>query len=369
MLLTAQVAITVVFLTSAGLVGRAAVAASAVDPGFATDDMDLVRVTFREQLSSARRNAFTREFAQAVDDTGMTNVAFAQSAPLVKGASSSMRLHRPDEHPSTARIVSSRSVSPNYFSVMRIPILDGVTPDPANRHLVVNESFAREFWPGARAVGQTLIQPGSKENIAFTVAAVVRDVPIRSIGTFEPVVYQPVVGLPLLLLPNASAETLERLRSISQAIEPSAILAPTPVRQIVRESFSETANASLVGWMVGAAALLISTLGLFGVFSYAVEERRREIGIRIALGGAARHVSLQVLRSGQRATALGVAIGFFVCVVAASLLRNQLLGLQPFDAITYLQVAAILSAATMLALWIPARRATRVDPAITLRGE
>ncbi len=370
-LLTAQVAITVVFLTSAGLVGRAVAVASAADPGFAVDDIDLVSVTFREQLSSAQRTAFAREFAREVEAAGMTNVAFAQSAPLINGASTSMRVHRPDEHPSTARILSSRPVSPNYFSVMRIPILDGAAPDAAaaNRSLVVNESFAREFWPGARAVGQTMIQPGSPENMVFTIAAVVRDVPIRSIGVAEPVAYRPVVGLPLLLVPNGPAGTIERLRAIAQAIEPSAVLVPTPVRQNVRDSFSEAANASLVGWMVGAAALLISTLGIFGVFSYAVEERRREIGIRLALGGAARHVSLQVLRSGQRATGVGVAVGFLLCAITASLLQNQLFGLQPFDLVTYLQVAAILAAATMVALWIPARRATRVDPAITLRCE
>jgi ABC-type lipoprotein release transport system permease subunit len=224
-------------------------------------------------------------------------------------------------------------------------------------------------WPGARAVGRTLVHPDSKELAPLTVVAVVRDVPIRSLGTFEPVVYLPSRNLSLMLVPNTDPATLEQLRAVSQAIEPAAVLTPTPMREIVRESFSETAAASLIGWMVGAAALLISTLGIFGVFSYAVEERRREIGIRIALGGAARHVSLQVLRSGQRATVVGVAIGFVLCAVAASLLRSQLFGLQPFDAVTYLQVATILATATMLALWIPARRATRVDPAITLRCE
>ncbi len=301
----------------------------------------------------------------------MTNVAFAQSAPLIKGASTSMRLHRPDEHPSTARVFTSRPVSTNYFQVMRIPIIDGVAPDPAGaiRQLVVNESLAKAFWPGGRAVGQRLIQPGAKENVEFSVAAVVRDVPIRSIGTFEPVVYQPARSLPFLLVPNTTIDTIEQLRSISQAIEPTAVLSPTPVRQVVRESFSETANASQVGWLVGAAALLISTLGIFGVFSYAVEERRREIGIRIALGGTARHVSREVLRSGQRATMVGVGVGFLLCTATASVLRHQLLGLRPFDVITYLQVSAILAAATFLALWIPARRATRVDPAVTLRCE
>jgi len=371
LLLTAQVAITVVFLTGAGLVGRAAIVASAADPGFATDDIDLVEVSFREQLTSARRAAFARDFFPAVEAAGMTDVAFAQSPPLIKGASTSIRLHQPGEHPSMARVFSSRPVSANYFSVMRIPVLEGVAPDltAARRQVVVNESFARTVWPDARAVGQTLIHPDAKEPANLTVVAVVRDVPIRSLGTFEPVVYLPSRNLSLMLVPNTSPGTLEQLRAVSQAIEPTAVLTPTPMREVVRQSFSETVNASLVAWMVGAAALLISTLGIFGVFSYAVEERRREIGIRIALGGAARHVSLQVLRSGQRATALGVGLGFLLSVIGASLLRNQLYGLQPFDVITYLQVAAILAAATMLALWIPARRATRVDPAITLRCE
>ena len=371
LLLTAQVAITVVFLTGAGLVGRAAIVASAADPGFATDDIDLVQISFREQLTSTRRAAFAREFLPAVENAGMTHVAFAQSAPLIRGASTSIRLHQPNEHPSMARVFASRPVSANYFSVMRIPVLDGVAPDPATAsgQVMVNESFARAVWPGGRAVGQTLINPDSKNPTALTVGAVVRDVPIRSLGTFEPVVYLPSRSLPLLLVPNTDPGTLELLQAVSQAIEPAAVLTPTPMREVVRQSFSETANASLVGWMVGAAALLISTLGIFGVFSYAVEERRREIGIRIALGGAARHVTLQVLRAGQRATAVGVSLGFLVSAVGASLLRSQLFGLQPFDVLTYLQVATILAAATMLALWIPARRATRVDPAITLRCE
>jgi len=162
-LLAAQVAITVMFLTGAGLLGRAVVVASAVDPGFATDNLSLVRVNFREQLSPAQRNTFTHELAHAVEAAGMTHVAFAQTAPLVRGPVSAMLLHRPDEHPSTARVFSNRWVSPNYFSVLQIPVLDGQMPDStlADDRLVVNESMARAFWPGARAVGQTLIQPGT----------------------------------------------------------------------------------------------------------------------------------------------------------------------------------------------------------------
>ncbi len=157
-------------------------------------------------------------------------------------------------------------------------------------------------------------------------------------------------------------------RDLAQEIDVHrAMKQATPLRHVVRESFREAENASRVGWLVGAAALCISTLGIFGVFSYGVEERRREIGICIALGGRALHVGMHVLRSGQRAAALGIVIGFALCVIAASLMQHRLYGLQPFDPVTYVQVSAILGATTLLALWIPARRAARVDPAITLR--
>ncbi len=371
LLMAVQVAIAVVFLTGAGLLGRAAVAGAATDPGFAVDDVSLVRVTFREALSRERQSAFTRDFAQAVQAARLNNVAFTQSPPLIRGASTSIRVHRPGEHPSAADFVSSRPVSLNYFDVLRIPVVAGELPQAAatTRALIINESAARRFWPDADAVGKTLIRPTVNEPIEYEVAAIVRDVPIRSLGSLEPVVYQLSDSLPLALIADASSHTLESMRALAGTIESSSSLAATPVRDLVRDSFAETVATSRMGWMIGFAALLISTLGTFGVFSYSVEERRQEIGIRIALGGSARHVRREILRTGQQAVVYGLVTGFVLCALAATLLRHQLFGLQPLDFTTYAQVAAILIVATMAALWIPAKRAIRLDPSVTLRND
>ena len=371
LLLVTQVAVTAVFLTGASLVGRSVVVAGAADPGFAVDDISVVAVEFKDQIPAARRSAFTRAMADAVQTARRTDIAFAAFRPLIKGASTIIRVHLPDEHESLARHITHRPVSANYFSLMRIPLVEGRAPAPASEglELVVSEMAARGLWPSGGAVGRTLTRLGSKTPVTVTVVGVARDTPITSVGQFEPVAYSHSSSLPLALVSTSAPDALEHLRSLSRALEPSAVLVATPLRQVVRESFSEAENASRVGWLVGAAALSISTLGIFGVFSYGVEERRREIGIRIALGGRALHVGMHVLRSGQRAAALGLVIGFALCMIAASLLRDRLYGLQPFDALTYVQVSAILGAATLLALWIPARRAARVDPAITLRHD
>jgi ABC-type antimicrobial peptide transport system permease subunit len=304
-----------------------------------------------------------------VSDARRDDVAFAAFRPLIKGASTVIRVYRPAEEPSLARYITHRPVSANYFSLMRIPLVEGRAPiaGTEGREVVASEMLARTLWPGESAVGKTLKKLKAKDSVDITVVGVARDVPIRAVGQFEPVVYSNSASLPLAVVSTATPEAMEYLRRASRALESSAFLVATPLRQTVRESASDIETASVVGWLVGAAALLISTLGIFGVFSYAVEERRREIGIRIALGGRATHVRLEVLRSGQQAAALGTGIGFALCVIVASLLRHQLYGLQPLHAFTYIQVAAILGAAVLMALWIPAWRATRVDPAVTLR--
>jgi predicted permease len=368
-LLAAQVTVTAVFLTSAGLLGRAVAVTAGSDPGFAVDGISLVSVEFREPLLPAQRDAFTRALGAVVSEARRDDVAFAAFRPLIKGASTVIRVHRPTDESSFARYITHRPVSANYFSLMRIPIVEGRAPmaGTEGREVVVNEMLARTLWPGESIVGKTLKKLETNDSVDIAVVGVARDVPIRALGQFDPVIYSVSSSLPLALVSTTTPEPMELLRRASRALEPSAFLVATPLRQIVRESASEVETASVVGWLVGAAALVISTLGIFGVFSYAVEERRREIGIRIALGGRASHVRLEVLRSGQLAAALGTGIGFAVCAVVGSLLRHQLYGLQPFHAFTYIEVAAILSAAVVMALWIPAWRATRVDPAVTLR--
>jgi ABC-type antimicrobial peptide transport system permease subunit len=126
---------------------------------------------------------------------------------------------------------------------------------------------------------------------------------------------------------------------------------------------------SWVAWGIGAVGLLLASIGAFGVFAYAVEERRREIGIRMAMGAQAAQVIRLVLRTTQSSVLMGLGAGVVLTAVAAPLLRSYLYGLSPFDPVAYLQVSGLLLAAALMATWIPARRATRINPAITLRAD
>jgi predicted lysophospholipase L1 biosynthesis ABC-type transport system permease subunit len=213
-------------------------------------------------------------------------------------------------------------------------------------------------------------QAADKSLTVLTVAGVAEDVPISTLGQIEPVVYSVGSGRPEILARDLSPETLERIRAIATTLEPSARMTADPLRDdLAAGAAGETEDIRSIAWMVGAGALALSLIGAFGFFAYTVEERRREIGIRLALGGRAGQVTRAVLRSALRPSVVGVAVGFTASAGAATVMRSAVYGLQPFDALAYVQVAGVLAAATALAALIPARRAARVDPAVTLRAE
>jgi ABC-type antimicrobial peptide transport system permease subunit len=167
-----------------------------------------------------------------------------------------------------------------------------------------------------------------------------------------------------------SPDVLARLREIAAAVEPGTHLSPEPLRQsVVQEGLSKTINAAMLVRLVGAAALALSMIGTFGLIAYTVEERRREIGIRLALGGGIGQVIGAVLRTALRPSIVGVGLAFLLSAGVATLMRSAVYGLQPFDPLAYLQVAGLLAVATVVAAFVPARRAARVDPAVTLRAE
>jgi hypothetical protein len=172
---------------------------------------------------------------------------------------------------------------------------------------------------------------------------------------------------PTLLLTSTSPSTIARIQTIAATLEPRAIVSSRPLAAYLRDSLSPAIWGSRVAWAIGGLGLALATVGVFGVFAFAVEERRREIGIRMALGAQPWQVVAGVWRTSEGALLGGLAAGFVLSTAGTPLLRHFLYGLSPFDPIAYLQVAAILAATVVLATWIPARRATAVDPAVTLR--
>ena len=142
-----------------------------------------------------------------------------------------------------------------------------------------------------------------------------------------------------------------------------------PLADDLRSSVDAIVVGSRFAWALGGLALVLATVGAFGVFAYMVEERRREIGVRMALGASSAGVIRAVVSSVRWPLIVGLGAGLVPSLLVAHLLRSQLYGLSPFDPITYLGIAAILTVAALVATWVPARRATRVDPAIALRGD
>ena len=150
---------------------------------------------------------------------------------------------------------------------------------------------------------------------------------------------------------------------------PGASSYSRPLIDDVRDSLRSLVIGGRLAWVLGGLALVLAMLGAFGVFASMVEERRREIGVRMALGARRSQVVQLILGGAARPVLAGLAAGLVLSLIATPLLRRSLYGMSPFDPIAYLEIAAILLASSLAATWVPAVRATRVEPAVTLRGE
>jgi ABC-type lipoprotein release transport system permease subunit len=189
------------------------------------------------------------------------------------------------------------------------------------------------------------------------------------VSEIEPVIYRPFRPGGLLLVRDRSPSVADRIRTLVLEIEPSAIVFARPLAADIEQATRAASHVSGLGWTIGLLALILASAGAFGVFAYGVEERRREIGVRMALGADARHVVWMMIGWARGAIVLGIGCGLLLSLAAAPLLRRYLYGLSPFDPITYAAISAILIAAALAATWIPARRAAQIDPAITLRAD
>jgi ABC-type antimicrobial peptide transport system permease subunit len=161
----------------------------------------------------------------------------------------------------------------------------------------------------------------------------------------------------------------ERVQSVVRGIEPQARVTARLLADDLGKVVRRVAVVSRIAWAVGLLALLLATAGAFGVFAYMVEERRREIAVRIAIGAQPRQVVWTVIRDARRPLVFGLGAGLLLSSVVGLLLGRFLYGLSPFDPITYAGISVILITAAVVAMWTPARRATLIEPAIVLRGD
>lgn len=377
-----QVTGSVVLLVAAGMFLRALERADQLDLGFDTDGVHVMTVdlALHRYTPEEGRIFYDRllERAAALPDVQSAGLAFM--LPLGFGSASSM-FTLPGREPVSGdglRRSYFNVVSEGYFETMRIQIMTGRAFSRADRVgtqpvLIVNETVARRFWPGEPALGQA-IEWGDKH---YEVIGVARDGKYASIGEEpQPMIYAAFAQryndeASLIVRTPPGAQRIDRaVRRIALALDPDLpVRINAPYSHIVGVSLLPSRIAAWMALGFGSLGLILATVGLFGVIAYTVSQRTREIGIRIALGAEARAVHRLVIGQGVRITAIGLGIGCLVAFGAAQGIRGLLFGISPVDPVAFGTVVLLFSAVSLLASYLPARRAVRTDPMTALRQE
>jgi putative ABC transport system permease protein len=284
------------------------------------------------------------------------------------------------------------AISPGYLSALGIRVLRGRdfsesdTLD-ARGVALINETFARRYFPGEDPIGHYLTPGRAARPLDTTdhfgipvwseIVGVVSDVKSLTVQPeAAPEIYRPYwqwpMQSPILFVRTTGdpAQLASAIRSVTKQIVPSL---PPPEIRLMTERVSESVAQSRFQTellnLLGAVALLLATVGIYGVLAFGVTQRRRELGIRFALGARRRDVVALVVGQGIRLTILGIAVGTTAAVVLTRALRSQLYEVQPADPATFGAVVVLLLVVALMAAWLPARRATRVDPMVSLRAE
>jgi predicted permease len=389
--IVAQIALAFVLLTGAGLLGLSLRRAMAVSPGFRADHVitGQFNLTWKGYPTLDKFHTFfDRLFEQTRSLPGVSAVGVITHIPVV-GPSAGNALavpgYKPEHGESSVLIHDVMGVAGDYFPAMGIPLRSGrfLEPEDAVRDqltCVVDETFARHYWPGGGAVGKQ-IYPGTGTGDfmkLYTIVGVVGAV--KQAGLTEKqgrgAVYFPysrqyfrnyVLVARTGLAPEAMANTLVKA---VRAADPDVSL--TDLRSMefrVSESLSDRRSPALMALVFAASALLLATIGLYGVMAYAVAQRTREFGIRIALGANSGDVLTLVLGEGIRLAAIGLGAGIVLSLVLTRYLSSLLYGVGPNNPAAYAGVAALIALVVGFACFLPARRATRVDPMVALRSE
>ncbi|HEX6308422.1 MAG TPA: FtsX-like permease family protein, partial [Longimicrobiales bacterium] len=383
-LVIVQVAASIVLLTGAGLFLRSLLAARSIETGIVAENMVLVPLELGDAgfMPEAAQQFYEDLLERVRGMPGVVHVTLADFVPFSPRwgrRSTVIEGYTPREGEDMEFMFNG--VGPGYFEAMGIRLRRGRDFTAADRvgapgAVVVNETFVRRFWPGNTGIGMRVSLSGPEGPFA-EVVGVAPDVKYRSL-TEEPV---PYIYYPALQQPGSLSKVLHvrtgsdpaplvpalrrEIRTLASALPMPQI---TTLTQQVGMATLLQRIAGIVLGVLGALAIAIATIGLYGVIAYSVAQRTREFGIRTALGAAAADVQRMVLGQGLRLAAVGAAVGVALALVLARLIRTMLL-VSPMDPVAVLGVVVVLLGATLLASWIPARRATRSDPLLALRAE
>ncbi len=396
-LVVGEVALALMLMAGAGLLIRSALVVAHLDPGFDASNLVVGRVGLPDVAyrdPSVARQTFERMIAASAALPGVESAGVVSRAPLAGGGSSNGLLAegRPLD---PSNLVNSflQIVSPSYLSTARVPLKAGrefTSQDTRDRTLVtiVNETLARTMWPGENPIGKRFAcceagPKGRMDPVWHEVVGVVGDVRARGLDRqVQPEFYLPMAQMPpaswdwigrtmdLVVRTRGGAFPANDLRTMVASIAPGVpIYSLSTMQQKIAGTLEESHFDTFLLALFAGIALLLSSVGIYGVLSYVVAQRTRDIGIRMALGATPGLVMRDVLWYGLRLTGIGLAIGLAGALGAARFLSSLLYGVRSTDAITFAAISFILALVALIASYIPARRATRVDPMVALRYE
>jgi len=390
LLVVAQVALAVILVTGAGLVTRSLMRLNAVDPGFGADH--LLTLEYRLPRNKYPKGDEQWNFHKRVVErvqalAGVRSAAVVRALPF-SGNAAGCAFVLTDRAPPPAGQEPHAELNvahPRYFETMEIPILrgrgigdeDGADAPPV---VVINRAMAQRYWPDGDPIGKTLelrgaILDGGERRV--TIVGVVGDIKHGALDDpTEPQIYTPQAQLPFIfatLVVRTEIEPMalaDEVRRAVWSVDPEQpVWKVRTMESLLSRSLRPRSLTALLLGIYSGVALLLAALGIYGVIAYVVSQRTNEIGIRMALGAPARQIVRAVVAQGLALAAWGIGVGCVGTLLLGRIVRSQLFGVSAADPLTFAGVLGLLAVVALLASWIPARRATRIDPASALRAD
>ena len=382
-MLGGQIAVCMVLLISAGLLLRGLYHAQNVDPGF--DMRSIGAITYnlqRDGYTAQQATAFNRDLAERMASLGgVEAVTPVASAPL---SDMHFQAHFHLAGETDGRLIEFNYVGARFFTLMGIPLLRGRQFTDAEissdaQLAIVSESTARQLWPGQDPIGKKLLG-GVEAKAQHEVIGVARDVQVATLGDAQRTyIYFPAgpkeqleVRAVLVRTAGPFSSAIATMRNAAHALDPDMKVDAAPLADNIDQWLIPAQICAALASALGALGLMLSIIGIYGTVSYAVGRRVREIGIRMALGARGGDVKALILRQSMKPLLIGAIVGVGLCAGVSRILAQSdrlLFGISPLDGIAFTAVPAFLAIVALLASYLPARRAVRVDPMVALRHE
>jgi len=393
--ITAQVAVALALMISGSMLIHSSLHALKVDTGYETKRLLSLDLRFPEgpQYTSQRRNILIHELRGRLAALPGVAAITSASAPVLPGRRAAVSLN--GELPSTQNMRATLNysyVQANYFDTLCIPILSGhkfqSQSDRSGATVILSESAAQQLWPDQNPIGRSLrLGTGGQyrnksvllpDGLVYQVIGVARDTHGASLDSSDSeVIYVPMPEdqlqvYPILIRSQSDPKQLfAAINPVVESIDPGLIASSYTLEDLLHQSeaFILPSFAAAIATPVGFIGLFLASMGLYGTVSYIVVLRTREVGIRMALGAKRRDVLALMLREVARPTLAGLAVGMILAVGASYLLRGVLNGLSTVDGVSFAGISLLFLSITLVAAWLPSRRAMRVDPVVALRCE